>query len=308
MNSPFGISHTAYYLPETVGEVRSWARETGRSAACVSQLEHAGVRYFRDAAGESVASMATKAIKALMASSRLAPDTLDCMVYTHTLQASVAPPPMSLPRILCDTFGFVHADAFSFAQQHCASALAALRLIRAMFVARPALGRVLLVGADAMPVASERLIEGVGLMSDGACAALLERDAPINRLLAVRTHSSGLAWQGVLGHQESRLSAQYFLSARQLITAVTVDAGLETTAIQRVLPHHLDLPAWNSVISSVGIPQERLFSRNFSRIAHVSVSDPIINLTDCTSLEPGSPFLLFSQGVGGFSSAALCLR
>jgi len=308
MSARVGLMHTAYYLPEKVDDVRSWARRAGQSAACVAQLERVGVHYYHDAAGESVASMATKAIDALIRSSRLAPDTLDCMVYTHTLQGSVAPPPMSLPRILCDTFGFVHADAFSFAQQHCASALGALRVIRAMFVARPTLRRVLLVGADAMPVASERLMDGAGLMSDGACAALIERDAPVNRLLAVRTHASGLAWQGALGHEDSRLAAQYFLSARQLITTVARDAGLEPTTLQRILPHHLDLPAWHRVISSLGISRERLCTENFSRIAHVSVSDPIINLTDCTALLPGRPFLLFAHGVGGFSAAALLLR
>ncbi|CAB3803136.1 3-oxoacyl-[acyl-carrier-protein] synthase III C-terminal domain-containing protein [Pararobbsia alpina] len=308
MNSRIGITHSAYYLPDKVGDVRNWAQLTGQSAACVTQLERAGVHYYHDAAGESVASMATKALDALLESSRLAPDTVDCVIYTHTLQSSVAPPPMSLPRILCDTFGFVHADAFSFAQQHCASALGALRMVRAMFIARPALRRVLLVGADAMPVASERLLDGVGLMSDGACVALIERDAPINRLLAVRTYASGLAWQGALGQQEPRLVAPHFLSARQLIMAVAVDAGLEPSEIQRVLPHHLNLPAWHRVISSLGMPQERLFTENFSRVAHVTVSDPIINLTDCAALQPGRPFLLFAQGVGGFSAAALLLR
>jgi 3-oxoacyl-[acyl-carrier-protein] synthase III len=308
MNSRFGITHSAYYLPMKVDNVRHWAHLTGRSATCVTQLERAGVRNYHDAVGESVASMATKALNALMESSQLVPDTVDCMIYTHTLQGSVAPPPMSLPRILCDTFGFVHAEAFSFAQQHCASALGALRMVRAMFVARPALRRVLLVGADAMPVASERLLEGVGLISDGACAALIERDARINRLLAVRTDASGLGWQGALGPQESCLSAQHFLSARQLIIAVAVDAGLQPIEIQRVLPHHLDLPTWRRVISSLQIPRERLFTENFPRMAHVTVSDAIINLTDCTALLPGEPFLLFAQGVGGFSAAALLLR
>jgi 3-oxoacyl-[acyl-carrier-protein] synthase III len=308
VNPQLGITHSAYYLPEKTGDVRNWARLTGQPATCMAQLERAGVCYYRDAAGESVASMAIKALDALMTSSQLAPETVDCLIYTHTLQGSVAPPPMSLPRILCDTFGFVHADAFSFAQQHCASALGALRVVRAMLAARPRLRRVLLVGADAMPVASERLLEGVGLMSDGACVALIERDAPINRLIAVRTYANGLGWQGALGPRESRLSAQHFLSARQLIMAVALDAGVAPTEIQRILPHHLDLPTWHRVISSLKIPRERLFIDNFSRIAHVTVSDPIINLTDCTTLLPGKPFLLFAQGVGGFSAAALFLR
>jgi 3-oxoacyl-[acyl-carrier-protein] synthase III len=276
--------------------VRDWALLTGQPATCADQLERAGIRYYRDAAGESVASMATGALSALMTSSQLAPQTVDCVIYTHTLQDSVAPPPMSLSRILCDTFGFVHAEAFSFAQQHFASALSALRIVHAMLLAHPTLQRVLLVGVAAMPVAFERLWEGAGLMSDGAFAALIERDALINRLIAVRTSAIGCGWQGVLGRRESRLSAQQFLRTRELLIAVAHDAGMEPCEIQHVLPHHLDLPTWHRVLSSLKIPRERPFTDNFSRIAHVTVSDPIINLTDYTALRAGSPFLLLHKG------------
>ncbi|MGF6754908.1 3-oxoacyl-[acyl-carrier-protein] synthase III [Paraburkholderia sp. GAS42] len=177
-----------------------------------------------------------------------------------------------------------------------------------MFIARPALKRVLLVGADVMPLPSERLMDSAGLMSDGACAALIERDAPINQFLGLATHASGDGWRGALGNEESRLAAQYFLDARRLITEVVVDAHFTLPALQRVLPHHLDLPAWHRVLESLGLSHECLFSENFARIAHVTVSDPIINLTDCADLVAGKPFLLFAHGVGGFSAAALFLR
>ena len=45
-----------------------------------------------------------------------------------------------------------------------------------------------------------------------------------------------------------------------MIATVASDAGLEPTAIQRILPHHLDLPAWHRVLSSLGIARERLFT------------------------------------------------
>lgn len=308
MTTYFGITHTAYYLPPCVDDVQNWGRRTGNSAACVAQLQRAGVHFYYDADGESVASLAAKAVDALIRKSALVPDTLDCLVYTHTLQGSVAPPPLSLPRILCDRFGFVHADAFSFAQQHCASALGALRVIRAMFMARPELRRVLLVGADAMPLPSGRLMGGAGLMSDGACAALIERDAPANQFLALVTYARGDGWRGALGDEESRLAAQYFLVARQLITKAVGDARFPLRTIQRILPHHLDLPAWRRLLVSLGLPNECLFTENFARVAHVTVSDPIINLTDCQNLVSGKPFLLFAHGVGGFSAAALLRR
>jgi 3-oxoacyl-[acyl-carrier-protein] synthase III len=253
-------------------------------------------------------SLAARAIESLMSASAIAPDTINCLIYVHTLQGSVAPPPLSLPRLLCERFGFVNADAFSFAQQHCASALGALRIIRAMFTARPTMKRVLLVGADTMPLASDRLMGGVGLLGDGAFVALIERDACTNRLLAVATHASGHGWRGVLENAEWPLDAEFFLVARRLITQVVNDAHYALPRIQRILPHHLDLPAWRQILESLWIPHEHLFTRNFSRIAHVSVSDAFINLADCDDLIPNEPFLLYAQGVGGFSAAALLAR
>ncbi len=279
-----------------------------QSAGTLDRLEHAGVRAFYDARGRTALSMATTAIRSLIRTTRFTPDTVDCLVYVHTLQGSIAPPPLSLPHLLCERFGFEKAEAFSFAQQHCASSLGALRIIRAMFIARPTINRVLLVGADVMPIATDRSIDGAGFLSDGACAMLIERDAPINRLLSVAFHASGEGWRGTLGDEESRFGAQYFFAIRRLVMQMCNAANVPLTEIQRIFPSHLDLPTWRRIVTSLGLPPRCLFTDNFARIAHVTVSDPFINLADCNNLVPGKPFLLCARGVGGFSAGALLMR
>ncbi|CAG4913218.1 3-oxoacyl-[acyl-carrier-protein] synthase III C-terminal domain-containing protein [Paraburkholderia gardini] len=308
MTAHIGITHVAFHLPEHVDDVRNWGKRTQQDSTTVRRLERAGVRYYHDANGQSAISLAAKATGSLMNASRIAPDTIDCLVYVHTLQGSVAPPPLSLPHMLCDQFDFTNAQAFSFAQQHCASALGALRVIRATFTAHPDMRRVLLAGADVMPLESERLMQSGGLLSDGAFAALIERDAPVNRLLTLATSASGLGWRGTLGGEEQRLAGQYFFAARNLIGQAAHNARYTLDDIQRILPHHLDLPAWRRLLSSLGLPGDRLFTKNFSRIGHVTVSDAFINLAECNDLVSGKPFLLFAQGVGGFSAAALFIR
>ncbi|PMS16825.1 MAG: 3-oxoacyl-ACP synthase [Pandoraea sp.] len=308
MTVSIGIPYVAYYLPEQIVDVRTWAQRTGQSGGTIARLERAGVRHFRDAGERTAFSLAASAVESLLSTAALAPDTVDSLVYVHTLQGSIAPPPQSLPRLLCERFGFAHADAFSFAQQHCASSIGALRIIRAMFIARPAVRRVLLVGADVMPLAAERLMEAAGLLSDGACAVLVERDAQINRLVALASHASGNGWRGMLAGEEQRFAAQYFFTARRLILQVTDQAHVPHVKIQRILPPHLDLPAWRRIVTSLDLPPTCLFARNFARIAHVTVSDPFINLADCNDLMPGEPFLLCARGVGGFSATALLVR
>lgn len=303
-----GISHVAFHLPERVDDVRHWGMRTRQKATTVLNVERAGMRCFHNADGQTAIGLAASAIRRLLLASGVSSHAVDCLVYVHTLQGSVAPPPQSLPALLCDRFGFTNAEAFSFAQQHCASALGALRVIRAMFVARPHIKRVLLVGADVMPLESERLMLAEGILGDGAFAAFIERGAAANHLLAIATHASGQGWRGVLAHEEPRLAAQYFFTARGLIRQTVQLANFTLNDIQRILPHHLDLPAWHRLLDSLQIPRARLFEDNFSRIGHVTVSDAFINLARCDDLIPGRPYLLFARGVGGFSAAALLVR
>lgn len=211
------ITHVAYHLPGRVDDVGSWGRRA-RQYAAVPGLERAGMHRYHRATGQTAIGLAASAIRQVMLASCVAADTIDCLVYVHTLQGSIAPPPMSLPGLLCDHFGFTHAETFSLAQQHCASALGALRVIRAMFVARPHMRRVLLVGADVMPLEPERLMRGEGIMGDGAFAALVQRGGATNRLLAVGTHCSGLGWRGTSGLDSPSIAARQFLAARSLIS------------------------------------------------------------------------------------------
>ncbi|MFM0651941.1 3-oxoacyl-[acyl-carrier-protein] synthase III C-terminal domain-containing protein [Paraburkholderia sediminicola] len=308
MITDLGIPHVAFHLPQHIDDIRGWGKRTRQEIAIVQNLERAGMRYYRSANGQTAIGLAASAIQRLLGASGIAPGEVDCVVYVHTLQGSIAPPPQSLPGLLCDRFGFTNAEAFSFAQQHCASALGALRVIRAMFIARPHIKRVLLVGADVMPLESERLMQAEGILGDGAFAAFIERDAAVNRLLAIATHASGKGWRGVLANDESRLAAQHFFTARRLITQTIQQAHYTLNDIQRILPHHLDLPAWHRLLDSLRLPRERLFAENFARIGHVTVSDAFINLAQCHGLVPDRPLLLFARGVGGFSAAALLVR
>lgn len=303
-----GIPYVAFHLPPHIDDIRRWGQRTRQKIATVQNLERAGMYYYRSANGQTAIGLAARAIQRLLHISGVEPQSVDGLVYVHTLQGSIAPPPQSLPGLLCDRFGFTNAEAFSFAQQHCASALGALRLIRAMFIARHCIKRVLLVGADIMPLEPERLMEAEGILGDGAFAAFIERGAAVNRLLAIATHASGLGWRGVLAHNEARLAAQNFFAARNLIRQTVQEAHFTLDDIQRILPHHLDLAAWQRLLDSLRIPRDRLFMENFTRIGHVTVSDAFINLASCDGLIPGRPFLLFARGVGGFSAAALLVR
>ncbi|MFP3561308.1 3-oxoacyl-[acyl-carrier-protein] synthase III C-terminal domain-containing protein, partial [Paraburkholderia sp. SIMBA_049] len=86
-----------------------------------------------------------------------------------------------------------------------------------------------------------------------------------------------------------RLAAQNFFTARSLIRQTVQQARFTLDDIQRILPHHLDLPAWHRLLDSLQVPHDRLFAENFARVGHVTVSDAFINLAQCEGLVTGRP-------------------
>ena len=134
VDTTIGIPCVAYHLPEHVDSVRHWARRTGQPAAVVAKLEQAGVRNFTWRAGKvPSASQSKLSTRCCAMHNRPRVNRLSGL-HTHAV-GSIAPPPASLPRQLCEHFGLIDVQSFSFAQQHCASSLGALRIIRAMFIA-----------------------------------------------------------------------------------------------------------------------------------------------------------------------------
>lgn len=301
----FGISATACYLPPCVVDIREWGHRTGQSDEFIQRLMNSGVRHFHDAAGETPEQMALQAVRRLSADVDLVPETVDVVIYAHTLQGSVAPPPRSIVAGICNAAGFSRATAFSVAQQNCASLFGALRVARAMVHARPDVQRVLLIGADAMPVASARVIGDNGVFSDGASAALLERHGTRNRVIAVATHATGHPFRGALSGEEGAFTHQYFTAACRVIKLVTQAGGLRPQDVHRIIPHNLNLPGWRRILEFLRLPMDKLYTANFSRIGHVSVSDVIINLNHLGEVEADAPLVLCANGLGGFSGAAL---
>src|SRR5471032_3589533 len=101
-----GIPHVAFHLPQRIHDVRSWGERTRQKTTTVLNLKRAGMRYYRSADGQSAIGLAASAIQRLLLASGISPGEVDCIVYVHTLQGSIAPPPHSLPGLLCDRFGF----------------------------------------------------------------------------------------------------------------------------------------------------------------------------------------------------------
>jgi 3-oxoacyl-[acyl-carrier-protein] synthase-3 len=137
------------------------------------------------------------------------------------------------------------------------------------------------------------------VISDGACALLVSRNAARNRVVAHRQVTKGYYWNSAVMRNE--IIAAYFPTARNLISHTLAQAGLTPQEVGAIIPHNVSLRSWEILLGLLGIEPERLFADNISRIGHVIAADNWINLKDAGEsgrLYTGQNVLLFNFGYG----------
>jgi 3-oxoacyl-[acyl-carrier-protein] synthase-3 len=145
------------------------------------------------------------------------------------------------------------------------------------------------------------------VISDGACALLVERDGR-PRILAHRQITKGYYWNA--GANRNEIVAAYFPTARALVRETLSALHLSPDDIALVLPHNVSLRSWQILLPMIGVPIERLFSGNIARRGHVIAADNFINLKDAFDagrIQQGDRLLLFTFGFGA-SWACLVLE
>lgn len=310
-----GIAHVAYWLPsatQTLAELHS-------SGALRSNPEILGGFGFERvcvAATERHGDMAISAARAVICEAALEPSAIDLVLFASGLSSSSmiggeggAGGAMVEVHDVMDLFrypasylqhelGLDRATVAGVDQQGCASLLSALRIARAMIVAEDGIDTVLCVGADRLPTGASRE-QIYNVISDGACAALVRRNAGRNRILAARQITKGALWEP--GSIEHEIIAAYFPTARTLILETLEQAGLALDDLAWILPHNVSLRSWEILLGLLGVPRAKLFDRNIARVGHTIAADNIINLRDATDaglLAPGDRIMLFTFGYG----------
>jgi 3-oxoacyl-[acyl-carrier-protein] synthase-3 len=302
------LSGVAYCLPDKVVDVYTWASRSGQPSERAIALSNNSARRFHDAAGQSPAELATKAVHALLAAEHAAPDSIDVLVYAHTIQSSVLAPPASTAHQIQSKARLVNALAFSVTQQNCVSPFAAIRIVQALMEHNTSIMRAIIICADLITPGCDHLraIQDLALHSDGACALLLEREGTRNRIESLYLHTDGRFFRRMSDGLQPVPDDRYYWSAFSTMRAALRQAAVLPDEITCVLPHHVNLPGWRRLMAMLGITQDRLFTDNFARIGHVFGADPFINLQDCKGRPPGERSLLFSSGlVGCFGAMVL---
>lgn len=295
-----GIPDVACYLPERVVSVEEWGRRTGQPQQRIDAMRANGVRQFHDAMSQSPVDMGIKAVRQLLTQARLAPASVDLLIYTHTVQSSIAPPPTSTVGFIQAACGLDQALCFSVAQQNCVSPMLAIRLARQMMARHAHLRRAVIVSVDLMGVAADgiRGILDLSIHSDGASAFVVERDAARNQVKGSHFFTDGRFFRGTDENHELVPDEKYHWSCFATMRAALHQAGVRASSLRRILPNHVNLQGWQLVLSMLRLPEDRLQTAHFGPMGHVFGSDPFINFLNEPKQE-GSTYLLFSSGLAG---------
>lgn len=280
-------------------------------------LEQFGFSSVHVATTETPYDLALRAAAALLKEQQVAPESVDMLLYAGTpsvaFAAAGAPADAAASMNSTERFhypatrlqfdlGLERAAVLGLNQLACTTLFGAIRFARAMCIAEN-LERVLCVSSEFFPSAAGR--EAIfNCTSDAACALLVERNGPRNHIVASAQITKGYYWD--CDALRNEIVASYFPTSKHVIGETLRRAGWQSSDVSWVIPHNVSARSWDILIGLLGIPRERLWSRNIARDGHTLAGDNFINLRDATDsgcIRPGDRLLLFSYGYGAHWNA-----
>ena len=306
-----GISAIAYALPErrlTLEELDDRALPAG-GASRLRALGFEHVHVSDVDAGE----LAIRAVRNLADGHPFDPEAVDAVFYAGAIPSSHAVAVsggaldgFSYPAARVQyEFGLLNALVTGVSQAGCVGLMRAVELAADFLSSRPDTSRVLAVSADVLPPAARREIL-YNVISDGACAVLVERDSARNRLLAFRNVTKGYYWD--VHAREAEIVAAYFPTARTIVRETLQAAGVPAADIAWVIPQNVSRRSWEILFELLELPAARLYTENIAAKGHVIAADNLINLKDADDqglLRRGDRLLLFNFGFGANWTCAL---
>lgn len=299
-----GIPAIACVLPETTVDLAALAGagliET--PAATLAEFGFCSVHVSDRPAHD----LALDAVQRLLDENRIDPESIDAVFVagaiptSHYVTGDEAPLagfnyPSARIQYEC---GLLNATTFGVSQVGCTGLMTAVALAADHLVANPGANRVICASADVLPAGASREIM-FNVISDGACAVLVERGADRRRLVARTRIMKGYYWNA--GASRNEIIASYFPTARTIVCDTLARIGLAGSDVAAVIPHNVSLRSWQILLPMLGIPMDRLFARNIARHGHVIAADNFINLKDAGdsgAIHPGDRLLLFNYGFG----------
>jgi 3-oxoacyl-[acyl-carrier-protein] synthase III len=298
-----GVPAIEYVLGEETLDVEELDAQ-GLLETPANRMREFGFQYVRTSR-ESPYALALQAARRLIENSPIDSNTIDAIYYvgatpdSHALMNGDPRSAFHYPVAqLQYELEMTRAATIGVSQVGCAGLMAAVSLARDFLLSNPCAERVICVSSDVLPSGSRReMIYNV--VSDGACAVLVQKGSSTNRILSYRQITKGYYWD--FAHKKNEIAAAYFPTARTIIRESMENSGLDLATLARIVPHNVSLRSWEILLGLLGATTAKLFADNIAKFGHVIAADNWMNLRDLScrgELAPKDKLLLFTFGFG----------
>lgn len=216
---------------------------------------------------------------------------------------TVTPYPLNPLRELCRERGLDHAETFAVGHHACASGLLAIdvagRLLAADAGPHPDALALVLAGEKAF-TGEAQMVPETSFFGEGAAACLISAAGDRDRLLSYSADLHG-EFDGDSMEQALEFQRVYSEALGEAILAAVEGAGLEMEGIALVLPHNVNVVAWQRVCKRIGFPLAKVVLDNVAADGHVFCADAFLNYrtaADRGLLRPGERYVVAAAGAG----------
>ncbi|HEX6683711.1 MAG TPA: 3-oxoacyl-[acyl-carrier-protein] synthase III C-terminal domain-containing protein [Candidatus Limnocylindrales bacterium] len=295
----------------TLGTRKRHVRETAASgllASAPEDLEAAGFRWhWVCEPGETAYDLARAAVAEVSQAGGLE-GGVDAIVYATCLPPEQPPlagrGPIRDVKELMDfpacrlqaEFGLSGAVVVGLHQQACTGMLGALRVAGALLATEPGWRRVLCVTADRFP-AGARYEQAYNLISDGAAACVVGREAGPLRLLTVHQITNG----GMAAAGDDQTVGTYFAFTHRLLRQTVARIGMTVGELDWIVTQNTHEKAWRILARLLDVDHARVWYPSLPDAGHVISADVIVNLSALLAsgrAEPGQRIGLVMAGYG----------
>jgi 3-oxoacyl-[acyl-carrier-protein] synthase-3 len=233
------------------------------------------------------------------------------VLYARSFPVVVPYPHNPLHEVLAP-FGLAHASAFAVGHQACASGLLAIDLAGRLLAADDdddALALVL-AGEKAFTGEAQYVLE-TSMFGEGAAACLVSPSGRRDRVVSYVARLRG-EFDGEHEEVAAEFQCVYHDALGEAVTAAVAKAGLTLDDIAVILPHSVNVVAWQRTCKRIDYPLARVLLDHVPDYGHVFCADAFINhrtAVERSLLRPGDHYVIAAAGAGrGATFAAMVLQ
>lgn len=291
------LVEVASYLPEERVPIEDLADQLGLTAMQVKVFRRyhklGEVRRDRDGTLPDLLRRAVAGLESLRGNEH----RVRYVLYARTFPV-VVPFPVNPLHAVCREVGLGHAQAFTVTHQACASGLLAIDIAGRLLAAEEPGALALILAGEKTFTGETRLVPETSVFGEGASACLVSAHGERDRMVSYAAHLHG-EFDGDSPELMNRFQQDYTDLLAGAVRDAVDGAGLKLDEIDLILPHNVNVIAWQRVCRQLGVPLERVLLDHVSSAGHVFCADAFVNYRTARQrglLRPGGHYVVAAAG------------